>query len=66
MLKAHGAFPNHRSSYARVREAFGLDPIQSELFAVEEDYQDSELKNHLNVNLNMDGFVNRVQEKAEV
>jgi ribonuclease HII len=33
LLKELGAAPIHRRSFARVREALGLDPIQSELFA---------------------------------
>ena len=36
-LKELGALPIHRRSFARVREALGLDPIQAELFAVEEE-----------------------------
>jgi len=32
-LKELGATPIHRRSFARVREALGLDPIQNELFA---------------------------------
>ena len=32
-LKELGALPIHRRSFARVREALGLDPIQTELFA---------------------------------
>jgi len=32
-LKELGATPIHRRSFARVREALGLDPVQSELFA---------------------------------
>jgi ribonuclease HII len=32
-LKTLGALPIHRRSFARVREALGLDPIQTELFA---------------------------------
>ena len=32
LLKELGAAPIHRRSFARVREALGLDPIQSELF----------------------------------
>src|SRR6476659_83128 len=36
-LKALGALPIHRRSFARVREALGLDPIQTELFASEEE-----------------------------
>ena len=35
-LKDLGALPIHRRSFARVREALGLDPIQAELFAPEE------------------------------
>ena len=35
-LKALGALPIHRRSFARVREALGLDPIQSELFPSDE------------------------------
>jgi ribonuclease HII len=36
-LKALGALPIHRRSFARVREALGLDPIQTELFPNEPD-----------------------------
>jgi ribonuclease HII len=36
-LKSLGALPIHRRSFARVREALGLDPIQTELFAAEEE-----------------------------
>lgn len=36
-LKTLGALPIHRRSFARVREALGLDPIQTELFATEEE-----------------------------
>lgn len=36
-LKSLGALPIHRRSFARVREALGLDPIQTELFAPEEE-----------------------------
>ena len=35
-LKEFGALPIHRRSFGRVREALGLDPIQSELFESEE------------------------------
>ena len=35
-LKTLGALPIHRRSFARVREALGLDPIQTELFGAEE------------------------------
>ena len=31
-LKELGALPIHRRSFARVRQALGLDPIQTELF----------------------------------
>jgi ribonuclease HII len=37
VLKELGALPIHRRSFARVREALGLDPIQAELFAAEEE-----------------------------
>ena len=33
-LKELGALPIHRRSFARVRQALGLDPIQEELFSV--------------------------------
>lgn len=36
-LKALGALPIHRRSFARVREALGLDPIQPDLFPTETD-----------------------------
>lgn len=36
-LKTLGALPIHRRSFARVREALGLDPIQTELFPTETD-----------------------------
>jgi len=32
-LKALGALPIHRRSFARVREVLGLDPVQAELFS---------------------------------
>jgi ribonuclease HII len=35
VLKDLGALPIHRRSFARVRQALGLDPIQTELFASE-------------------------------
>lgn len=34
LLKELGAAPIHRRSFARVREALGLDPVQTELFEV--------------------------------
>ena len=37
VLKELGALPIHRRSFARVREALGLDPIQPELFVTEEE-----------------------------
>jgi ribonuclease HII len=37
VLKELGALPIHRRSFARVREALGLDPIQAELFGAEEE-----------------------------
>ena len=52
-LKDLGALPIHRRSFARVRQALGLDPIQPELF--------DNINNHFNV----DG-VNGIQEEAEV
>src|SRR6185295_4210322 len=39
VLKALGALPIHRRSFARVREALGLDPIQTEMFPVEEEIE---------------------------
>ena len=36
-LQALGALPIHRRSFARVRQALGLDPIQPELFATDEE-----------------------------
>ncbi len=37
ILKQLGALPIHRRSFARVREALGLDPVQTQLFEVESD-----------------------------
>jgi ribonuclease HII len=37
-LRERGALPIHRRSFARVRQALGLDPIQTELFAETEDF----------------------------
>ena len=39
VLKTLGALPIHRRSFARVREALGLDPIQTEMFPVEEEIE---------------------------
>ncbi|HZJ43428.1 MAG TPA: ribonuclease HII [Pyrinomonadaceae bacterium] len=39
-LKTLGALPIHRRSFARVREALGLDPIQTELFGNEEEQRE--------------------------
>jgi ribonuclease HII len=36
-LQALGALPIHRRSFARVRQALGLDPIQTELFGTTEE-----------------------------
>lgn len=36
-LKALGALPIHRRSFARVREALGLDPVQADLFPNDEE-----------------------------
>ena len=36
-LKELGALPIHRRSFGRVRQALGLDPIQTELFETEEE-----------------------------
>jgi len=58
LLKSLGALPIHRRSFARVREALGLDPIQPELFQGDESAPPMDVFN--------DGFVNRVQEEAEV
>ena len=41
-LKELGALPIHRRSFARVRQALGLDPIQSELFPEPVSDSDSE------------------------
>ena len=41
-LKALGALPIHRRSFARVREALGLDPIQTEMFPVEEEMESAQ------------------------
>lgn len=37
-LRERGALPIHRRSFARVRQALGLDPIQTELFAETEEF----------------------------
>ena len=39
-LKALGALPIHRRSFARVRQALGLDPIQPDLFGDEEEQRE--------------------------
>ena len=41
LLKQLGALPIHRRSFARVRAALGLDPIQEELFEVESEVSSS-------------------------
>ena len=42
LLKELGALPIHRRSFARVRAALGLDPIQEQLFEVEVEELDPE------------------------
>jgi len=64
VLKALGALPIHRRSFARVREALGLDPIQTELFAAEDVRQ--ELQDFSGLAGQSDGFANRVQEETQV
>jgi ribonuclease HII len=59
-LKTLGALPIHRRSFARVREALGLDPIQTELFGAEEEMAQEMMATITH------GFTNRVQEEAEV
>src|SRR6266480_2547512 len=41
LLKQLGALPIHRRSFARVRQALGLDPVQEELFELESDLNSS-------------------------
>lgn len=43
LLKELGALPIHRRSFGRVREALGLDPVQTELFEVGNDEAPPEL-----------------------
>jgi ribonuclease HII len=62
LLKTLGALPIHRRSFARVRAALGLDPIQTEMFPIEE-VVEQELQDFAGL---ADGFANRVQEEAEV
>ena len=62
LLKTLGALPIHRRSFARVRAALGLDPIQTEMFPIEEEVE-QELQDFAGL---ADGFANRVQEEAEV
>ncbi len=42
-LKELGALPIHRRSFARVRQALGLDPIQTELFGETPDVENPEI-----------------------
>lgn len=42
VLKERGALPIHRRSFARVREALGLDPVQPRLFDVEGENEQSQ------------------------
>jgi ribonuclease HII len=76
-LKSLGALPIHRRSFARVREALGLDPVQSDLFPapIEETMVAAEsfevgdsftVEESLQVT-SSDGFITeRVQTEAEV
>jgi ribonuclease HII len=70
-LKSLGALPIHRRSFARVREALGLDPIQTDLFpAAEQDLfaaaETFTVEESLQVT-SSDGFITeRVQTEAEV
>jgi len=41
-LKELGALPIHRRSFARVRQALGLDPVQAELFELEQEVEITE------------------------
>jgi ribonuclease HII len=41
-LKEFGALPIHRRSFARVRQALGLDPVQTELFADDSELAENE------------------------
>ena len=41
-LKELGALPIHRRSFARVRQALGLDPVQADLFEIEPEVESSE------------------------
>ncbi len=41
-LKELGALPIHRRSFARVRQALGLDPVQADLFELEPEAESSE------------------------
>jgi ribonuclease HII len=77
-LKSLGALPIHRRSFARVREALGLDPVQTDLFAsapvenslaTEDSFVVAEsfiVEESLQVT-SSDGFITeRVQTEAEV
>src|SRR5688500_19383180 len=54
-LKSLGALPIHRRSFARVREALGLDPVQTDLFAMDE----QSVQSVVNV------FLNRIQKETK-
>jgi ribonuclease HII len=47
-LRELGALPIHRRSFARVRQALGLDPIQTELFAL---HMESEIEEEVAVGM---------------
>jgi ribonuclease HII len=70
-LKTLGALPIHRRSFARVRQALGLDPIQTELFEPQifADERGSDPQSSREIcgigSTSGNGF-NRIQEEAEV
>jgi ribonuclease HII len=65
-LKSLGALPIHRRSFARVREALGLDPIQTDLFPAAPVEETLVVEETLEVT-SSDGFITeRVQTQAEV
>ena len=65
-LKSLGALPIHRRSFARVREALGLDPVQTDLFPAAPVEETLVVEETLEVT-SSDGFITeRVQTQAEV
>jgi hypothetical protein len=65
-LKSLGALPIHRRSFARVREALGLDSIQTDLFPAAPVEETLVVEETLEVT-SSDGFITeRVQTQAEV